>query len=207
MSNLVDEYDKESALRLRTEIRELKNFSKEVEEDFKEMFRAYELVLNSQELKREIVNHYYHTYKKTWLFGKRTTYRNYGFHMSRHSGAEVYDRLMSGADYKGVSDGDLDFTLELYYKNNGTIAYTYPSVSKVWLNKKFFLYRLKSREGRAKILNTLTHESMHNLGYKHERKRTKLRIHSVPYAVGRLVEKVALRSTVTVGGKQEVLYY
>lgn len=180
-------------MKLDTEIHELKYFDEDTQERFKDLVRELEYVLNSSIFRELVLNYKYFERRRTgpWYRRRTINIERESFYQTQDSREEVYKKVMSGADKDRIADGDIDMAYELYYKNNGTIAYTYPSQWKVWFNKKFFTNRMKSLEGRFGIMNTIVHEYCHNLGYKHDRNRTANRGYSVPYAVGRITQKAA----------------
>lgn len=75
-------------------------------------------------------------------------------------------------------------SFQMYYKNNGTVGYTYSNTNNIWMNKKFH-NRMKDCERAGNI----GHELSHKRGYGHDYKRTANRPYSVPYTINRAVEK------------------
>jgi hypothetical protein len=94
---------------------------------------------------------------------------------------EIYDLMMKGAEIlEPLEDREVDVFITMYYKNNKTVGYTYPSTKDTWVNSKFF-----DSYTPADVGCNLIHEWLHKLGFDH----TSAREHtSVPYAVGYLVE-------------------
>lgn len=75
--------------------------------------------------------------------------------------------------------------LENYYSYKNTVAYTYKTTKKIWLNNKFH----KSYTVCEKAAN-LGHEILgHKNGFVHDVKSTKRRPHSVPYMIGTIIKK------------------
>lgn len=128
-------------------------------------------VIKSEEFKYEILHH---TYK-----GEETFVDNKGM-----SNAQIYQAILDGAEVLLPEvDKEMDLELQLYYKNNGVIGYTYPSKLRIYMNTKFF-----NRFDTEEVAGNLVHEWLHKLGFKHSSRRTASRRYSVPYAVGYLVE-------------------
>lgn len=71
----------------------------------------------------------------------------------------------------------------MYYKDNGTVGYTYANSDTIWMNRKFHGgYSL--HESAA----NLGHERSHKLGYTHDFNRTSRRSQQVPYPVGAAIK-------------------
>lgn len=135
----------------------------------------------------------------SWVETYRKWFKKYSIPHNTYQGTnltneQVYEKLISGADsINPIQDRDIDISLTLYFKNNSVIGYTYPSTTMIWVNSKFFNYRLKTREGRAGVVANIVHEYMHKVGFDHSYKWTAVRQHSVPYAVGNIAEMHSLR--------------
>ena len=80
----------------------------------------------------------------------------------------------------------MDVELELYHQKTNTIGYTYPNTVRIWMNTKYF-----NKYTPVKVADNLMHEWMHKLGFTHATVWSKERDHSVPYAIGYLVEELA----------------
>lgn len=73
----------------------------------------------------------------------------------------------------------VDIELITYYKRWSKVhGYTYPSVNKIWLNRKYHAGASLCSEA-----SNLAHELGHKLGYKHAYKATRTRPYSVPYSI------------------------
>ena len=95
---------------------------------------------------------------------------------------QIFTKMKSGAEnLDPVEDREIDVFITMYYKNNKTVGYTFPSVKDTWVNSKFF----NSYEP-ADIGCNLIHEWLHKLGFNHASAKEHT---SVPYAVGYLVEE------------------
>ncbi|HXH30687.1 MAG TPA: hypothetical protein VNJ01_07725 [Bacteriovoracaceae bacterium] len=115
--------------------------------------------------------------------GKKQFVDNGGF-----TNAQIYQKLLDGAENMGnrTKNNTMDVELELYYENTSTIGYTYPNTARIWMNKKFF-----NNYSATEVADNLMHEWVHKLGFSHAMKWSKKRDHSVPYAIGYLVEELA----------------
>ena len=127
------------------------------------------------------------------MWKKTFTRKNF----NRNSGdnrARILEKFMSGKDqFNKKADGDIDLYTTFYFSNNNTIGYTFGNTYKTWINKKFFLYRMETPEGRCKVIGNVIHEYMHNLGYSHSVRWNSSRQYTVPYAYGYIAEDVALQ--------------
>lgn len=131
------------------------------------------IVLNSQDFKQRILDHEYK--------GEKSFANNDGL-----TNLEIYEKIMLGSEeLEPGDDSEVDIHITLYYANNGTVGYTYPSVNRIWVNNKFF-----SGYSLAKVAANVAHEWSHKLGFEHDFKRTVRRNYSVPYAVGKIVKEL-----------------
>jgi hypothetical protein len=117
--------------------------------------------------------------------GKKMFNENHGL-----SNEEVYQRIFEGAEQMGNTSRNnmMDVELELYQQTTNTIGYTYPNTVRIWINKKYF-----STYTPVKVADNLMHEWMHKLGFTHATTWTQERDHSVPYAIGYLIEELAAK--------------
>ena len=104
------------------------------------------------------------------------------------SNEEIYLKILEGAEIIGntAKNNQMDVELELYHQMTNTIGYTYPNTKRIWINRKYF-----SRYTPIKVADNLMHEWMHKLGFTHSTTWSKERDHSVPYAIGYLIEELA----------------
>jgi hypothetical protein len=157
----------------------LRNFR---DSDKEKLYRAVEVlreVINSKELKEQILNH---------KFKDDTT-----FHQNNNmTNLEIYNHLMTGAEnLKPDADRVMNFDLTLYRSKNpwsSVKGYTLPDTMRIWLNKKF--YRRTSWTP-VDIAANMAHEWIHKMGFGHDFNYNSDRPFSVPYAIGDLVGKVA----------------
>lgn len=115
--------------------------------------------------------------------GKKTFSNNNGL-----TNKQIYDRILLGAETLfPVKNNAMDVELELIYEDSTTVGYTYPSSTRIWMNRKYF-ERYTTREVAANLM----HEWLHKLGFDHAHSPTPERSTSVPYAVGYLIRNLAL---------------
>ncbi len=157
------------------------NFSKTEQTRFTIATKLLSHVLNSNEFKQRVISFNYTIYKKCF---SRTTGKINVPHFKNNKGfhnIEIYNMIISGEDVHNTErDNDMDVFVTLYYSNGKTIGYTYPSTFHTWINRKFF-------DSIPKICRNLIHEYMHNLDFKHSKKRNPGRQFTVPYAIGEIV--------------------
>lgn len=187
----------------KVEIHGLREFTVDQERIFvDEVKPLLEKVANSVMFK-EFVTHYEWSYLQrvgpwwrrrnsfeTETFFKKSGNNSLGFAFMENS--LIYKEFISGADkFNSYPDNDLDLFLTSYYSRKNVIGYTFKGTFKTWVNRKFFVRRLRSKKGHCKILANIIHEYMHNLGYSHNVRWNSTRKHTVPYAYGRIAERVA----------------
>jgi hypothetical protein len=132
-------------------------------------------IIATKEFRERILNYQYK--------GKREFIDNQGL-----TNEEIYQIIMDGAEKNGdiKKNNMMDVELELYFQPTTTIGYTYPDTDRIWINKKYF-----NQYTAIKIADNLMHEWMHKLGFTHSSKWSEDREHSVPYAIGYLIEELA----------------
>lgn len=112
-----------------------------------------------------------------------------GFASSTDTPAQVYKKLLSGAEkLQPVVDNEMDLEVRFYYAGTSTVGYTYPTVSYIMVNTKFF----NNFTPRSVAANCL-HEYMHKLGYGHDSAVTARRPYSVPYALGKIMTSLGAK--------------
>lgn len=141
------------------------------------------LVVTSKRFKNEVLNYSYEGRK--------------GFLGTELSNEEVYRKIVTGNEWLLTLGDDYTMTMDLspYTPKESdrdgdgleTVAYTYEYRNMVWYNTKFF-----NSSNPAEISGTLMHEWLHKLGFTHSREHTPIRRHSVPYAVGYIVGRLAV---------------
>lgn len=131
-------------------------------------------VVKSEEFKSHILNY---RYKKKMTFND-----NQGL-----SNEQIYQKILDGSETLNPGNNKrMDLEVELYEEASKTIGYTYPNVTKVWVNKKYF-----SKYTPVQVADNLFHEWLHKIGFDHAVEWNSDRKHTVPYAIGYIVEKLA----------------
>lgn len=153
----------------------LVNFNTDQEQKVRKAVDIIKKVIISKEFKERVLNYEYK--------GTKTFVDNHGL-----SNEEIYNRIFEGAEQIGntARNNMMDVELELYHQKTNTIGYTYPNTKRIWINKKYF-----SKYTPVKVADNLMHEWMHKIGFTHATTWSKERDHSVPYAIGYLIEELA----------------
>lgn len=153
------------------------NFKPTQEEKVKKAVQIIKKILSSVEFKERMLNY--------TVNGKKEFLDNHGM-----SNEEIYQKILEGAEKMGntAKNNAMDVELELYHQKTTTIGYTYPNTVRIWMNMKYF-----NRYTPIKVADNLMHEWMHKLGFTHATTYSKERDHSVPYAVGYLIEELAAK--------------
>ena len=94
---------------------------------------------------------------------------------------QIYQIVINGAETLIPEiDYEMDLDLELYTSNfTSTVGYTYPNVTKIWMNTKYF-----NSYTPAQVAGNVFHEWTHKLGFDHASSYSKSRDYSVPYGLG-----------------------
>lgn len=155
---------------------ELVNFSRSQEDKVQKTIELIKEIVASEEFKNKILNK---TYK-----GKKQFVDNGGL-----SNAQIYQKILDGRELMTNlgKNNRMDVELELYRDTNSTtIGYTFPSVVRIWMNRKYFDKFLPYQ-----VADNMVHEWLHKLGFKHSQEMNAARPHSVPYWIGYLVRDMA----------------
>jgi hypothetical protein len=157
----------------------LVNFNTSQEQKIRNAVAIIKKVIISQEFKRKVLNFEYN--------GDKKFVDNHGL-----TNEEIYNMIFEGAEKIGnmSKNNAMNVELELYHQKTNTIGYTYPNTVRIWINKKYF-----SKYSPIKVADNLMHEWMHKLGFTHATKWSRERDHSVPYAVGYIIEELAGKLT------------
>lgn len=151
----------------------LSGFGAAHEEKMKEALRLLERAVQSKTFKDLVINH---TYK-----GQKSFYRNRGM-----SNLEIYQAVLKGAEsLNPIEDRAMNLDLTLYHSKTNTVGYTYPDTNKIWVNKKYF-----ERYSLGEVANNAMHEWLHKIGFEHSYYKNEDRPHTVPYAIGEIIEKI-----------------
>lgn len=109
------------------------------------------------------------------------------------SNFQIYLHILQGTEELiKVIDAGIDIELELWIPRfpTSTTGYTSPSVNRIWIKKSYL-----ERATVAQVAGTIFHEWLHKIGFKHDKKPTARRPYSVPYALGELLEELAMNIT------------
>jgi hypothetical protein len=99
------------------------------------------------------------------------------------SNQEILSHIKTGSEtLSPEKDHEADIDLDIYYRNNRTVGYTYQHKMRQWINRKFF--RSMSLWG---VQGNIAHEWGHKMGFEHDYKKTKRRPFSVCYQINQLV--------------------
>lgn len=145
--------------------------------------QALELILKivkSSEFMNELV---YFRYD-----GKKEYIQNNGL-----NNFQIYLHILQGTEIlTRVCDAGIDMELELWIPRlpTTTTGYTSPGTTRVWIKKSYL-----ERASVAEVAGTIFHEWLHKIGFIHDKKPTRRRPYSVPYAVGDLVAKLGAKLT------------
>lgn len=156
----------------------LVNFDSSQEQKVRDAVHIIKKVITSKEFKERVLNYEYK--------GSRKFVDNHGL-----SNEEIYNRILEGAEQMGNTSRNnmMNVELELYHQMTNTIGYTYPNTVRIWINKKYF-----AKYTPVKVADNLMHEWMHKLGFTHATTWSHDRDHSVPYAIGYLIEELAAKN-------------
>jgi hypothetical protein len=152
----------------------LVNFSSEQEKKVQKAILILKSIINSNVFKERVLNYTYQ--------GEKKFFDNQGM-----SNEEIYFKIIEGSEKIGnpLKNNTMDVELELYHQKTNTIGYTYPNTMRIWMNTKYF-----DKYTPIKVADNLMHEWMHKLGFTHATTWSKERDHSVPYAIGYLIEEL-----------------
>lgn len=151
----------------------LNGFNQNETEKMKKALNLLVEVVESQEFKDAIENYEYK--------GAKTFYKNLGL-----NNTQIYEKILKGAEaLNPIEDGTMNLKMTLYTSQTNTVGYTYPSVSEIWVNRKYF-----KKYSLGEVANNAIHEWLHKIGFDHSFYNNTDRPHTVPYAIGEIVEKI-----------------
>lgn len=152
------------------------NFPQKQEAKVHKAIELIKKVVLSSDFKERVLSHMYQ--------GKKAYVDNKGL-----TNEEIYQLIIDGSEtLQPEKNGRMDVELELYNNSSTTIGYTYPDTTRVWVNTKYF-----DRYTPVQVADNIFHEWLHKLGFDHALKYSKSRNYSVPYAIGYLVEELAMK--------------
>ena len=163
-------------------------FSEKQKELIKKSASALQNIINLEKFKNRI---------RTFSFDPRFGKKKYYFRMSQNKNRnEILNLLLSGEDIYSEADQELDYIILPYKTKPSVHAYTTSGSSNIYLNQNYIEYYINNYfENKiiAALSNTLIHEYLHNLGFKHRgNKPTKYNKTTVPYAIGNIVYDLIL---------------
>jgi len=143
-------------------------FTTEQEKKIDAAAKLMEVVWNSKEFKDAVINFKYsYSYVTGKLWCKKTNYVSGNrFRWNNNMSNElIYSKLLSGSEsLSPQNDGEADIEIVLTTDiSDGVIGYTYPDTIRQWISRDFFL-----EFDKFDVLNNLTHEYCHKLGFDHE---------------------------------------
>lgn len=151
-------------------------FSREQEDKVERALELIKRIVASEKFRGMVLN-------KTYL-GKKQYVDNDGL-----SNKAIYNKILVAAEKLGDTsrNNTMDVELELYLDNSSiALGYTYPSVKRIWMNKKYF-----NNFQPYQVAGNLFHEWLHKLGFNHAVKASDSRTHSIPYAIGYMIRDMA----------------
>lgn len=150
------------------------NFNNTQEAKVEKAVELMKKVIASKAFRDRVINFTYN--------GKKTYVDNGGF-----TNSQIYQIILDGAEKMGVTskNNTLDVELELYYAATSTIGYTYPNVTRIWMNTKYF-----NNYTANQVAGNLMHEWVHKLGFGHASSYSVSRDSSVPYAIGYIMQEL-----------------
>ncbi len=151
------------------------NFSVMQQEKVLKAAELIEKVVASDEFRQEIINHTY-AGKKRFVDSRGLT------------NAQIYQKILEASEsmLKKGKNNVMDLELKLYREETTTIGYTYPNVARIYMNMKYF-----DSFNPTQVADNMFHEWLHKIGFDHAQKYSPSREHSVPYAIGYLVKRLA----------------
>jgi hypothetical protein len=146
------------------------------QEEIKKVSTAIALlkrVVSTEEFRQAVLGH-------TWQGSKQFAY-------TAMTNEAVYEAIMEGSeDFATTKDGVMDFHVSKFTEDNETVAYTRWGLNMIYLNTKYSYHSV------PRLSDTLMHEWLHKLGFRHPEDRTGNRDYSVPYAIGDIVHRIAI---------------
>jgi hypothetical protein len=152
---------------------DLHEFDQNDEVKVEKAFEIIKKVVASSEFRNRVLNFTYQ--------GKKQFIDNKGM-----TNEEIYQALLEGKEnLLPVVDNQMDLELQLYYSWTSTVGYTTPGELRIYMNTKFF-----DPYTPSEVAGNVFHEWTHKLGFEHASSHSVDRDHSVPYALGYLIEEL-----------------
>jgi hypothetical protein len=132
-------------------------------------------VISSEEFRSKVINHTYN--------GRKTFVDNGGL-----TNTQIYYKILYAAEnYATLKDNEMDLNIKTYFENSNTVGFTTTTSKYINMNTKF-LNNYTSNQ----VARNMTHEWLHKVGFRHAVNYSTSRDYSVPYAVGKIVESLAI---------------
>jgi len=157
-------------------------------------------VINSTEFQNDVLEYKWQHKRRGYISG---------FNHTNASRSEVLNKLLSGNDkfsdefnddHNVINDGDIDIWIFPYYAKRKIVGSTNPSTYRTWLNLNYWNRRIITNKinpilTKIEIAENILHEYCHNLGFGHKGNKPHKHYnrHSVPYALGDIFNKIALK--------------
>ena len=133
-------------------------------------------VVGSEEFRSAVLNHTYG--------GKKTFVDNKGL-----TNAQIYQKILDGAEtLQPKKNNAMDMFVKLYYQNSIVVGYTTTGSKTINMNTKYFNTYTSSG-----VSHNMMHEWLHKLGFTHAASYSVSRNYSVPYAIGNIMGKLAVK--------------
>lgn len=133
-------------------------------------------VIGSEEFRLAVLNHTYN--------GKKTFVDNKGL-----TNAQIYQRILDGAETLQLSKNNaMDISVKLYYQSSNVVGYTTTGSKTINMNTKYFNTYTSSG-----VSHNMMHEWLHKIGFIHAVNYSLSRNYSVPYAIGNIMGKLAVK--------------
>lgn len=133
-------------------------------------------IVRSSKFRNRVLNH-------VWK-GKKRFADNGGL-----TNEQIYRKILDGSERttRQGKNNTMDLEIELYTDYDSiTIGYTYPSIVRIYMNRKYF-----NKFRPYQVADNMMHEWLHKIGFTHAVKNTPERPYTVPYAVGYIVKGIA----------------
>jgi len=133
-------------------------------------------IVRSDRFRERVLNHQWN--------GKKRFADNGGL-----TNEQIYQKIIDGSERQTRlgKNNTMDLEIELYTDHDSiTIGYTYPSIVRIYMNRKYF-----NKFRPYQVADNMMHEWLHKLGFTHAVKNTPERPFTVPYAVGYIVKGIA----------------
>lgn len=132
-------------------------------------------VIGSESFRTKVLNHTYGGVKK---FNNNNGLSN----------SQIYMKILEGMEnYKKTKNNTMDLNIKVYYENSSTVGYTTTTSSYINMNTKFL-----NNYTSTQVTRNMVHEWLHKLGFSHAVNYSVSRNYSVPYAIGKIVETLAV---------------